>query len=99
MARSQAGEKTSDGKLSMDKPLAGSRLGGRHMLARYPRKLEKRADEAGGDCEANSTPMTGRAYEAMVKHRGRFQLSVSVLPSGTAFSLIFPGAGTRMRML
>lgn len=42
--------------------------------------------------------MTGRALEAMVKHRGRFQLSVFVLPSGTSFGLIFPGAGTGMRM-
>lgn len=43
--------------------------------------------------------MTGRAYEAMVKHHGRFQRSVSVLPSGTAFSLIFPGAGASMQTL
>lgn len=35
----------------------------------------------------------------MVKHHGRFQPSVSVLPGGTALSLIFPGAGARMRML
>lgn len=43
--------------------------------------------------------MTGQAYEAMVKHHGTFQRSVSVLPSGTAFSLIFPGTGTRMQAL
>lgn len=40
-------------------------------------------------------PITGRAHEAMVKHRGRFQRSVPVLPSGTALSLSFQALGPK----
>lgn len=66
----------------------------------YPRDMLRKRDWGiRRGFEANWTSMMGRAYEAMVKHRRRFQRSVSVLPSGTAFSLIFPGAGARMRML
>lgn len=64
-----------------------------------PRQVERRDWGVRRGFAANSTPMAGRAFEAMVKHRGRFQRFVSVLPSGTAFSLIFPGAGARMWML
>lgn len=57
----------------------------------------RRETEEVREVKQTKQPITGRAHEAMVKHRGRFQRSVPVLPSGTALSLIFQALGPECR--